>query len=374
MCCLSHTLATKMVIFHDEFHFEKSCYKIKQFPCLKNPIRSQKLSHRNNANQAPLIVHCFRNRFAYDQMVWRNLMLQLFSKLSTFIFIIFLGYACKRMKLFKREDAVMFGKISLYVTLPAALLSNADQVVLNIESLLLISIGILANLTVLTAGYLAAGKKDPVRQAGLMLNCGGYNIGNFSFPFVYLMFGTAGTSYLLLVDSGNAIVGLGLSYLIASAVANPHQKISWKFGLKKLFSSIPFDVYVLLLTLAAFHIKVPDFILSTASTIGGANSFVALFMIGLLLEFQMPMSEVKDAAKVILVRLLVNIALGTLVYGFFPIPELAKKIVMIALLSPVPSVVPIYASMIGYDRPLTAITSTVTAMESIVLFSAISLL
>ncbi|WRK55626.1 hypothetical protein SD457_13275 [Coprobacillaceae bacterium CR2/5/TPMF4] len=47
-------------------------------------------------------------------------------------------------------------------------------------------------------------------------------------------------------DVGNALMGLGGTFAIASSVVNKQEKLSVSNVCKKLFSSIPFDVYIII--------------------------------------------------------------------------------------------------------------------------------
>ena len=61
---------------------------------------------------------------------------------------------------------------------------------------------------------------------------------------------------------------------------------SFKTVAKKLFSSIPFCTYIILFFLSLFHIAIPTQILTVTSIAGNANAFLAMLMIGILLEIK----------------------------------------------------------------------------------------
>ena len=67
-----------------------------------------------------------------------------------------------------------------------------------------------------------------------------------------------GVAYLCMFDVGNSIMCLGGSYAFAGSVASSNQKLTPKTVIKKLFSSIPFDVYLLIFVLALFKISIPS--------------------------------------------------------------------------------------------------------------------
>ena len=101
-------------------------------------------------------------------------------------------------------------------------------------------------------------------------------IGNFVLPFVQAFFPGMGVAYLCMFDVGNALMGLGGTFAIASSVVSSEQKLSVSNVIKKLFSSIPFDVYIVIFFLALFKIKIPAPILSITDFIGAGNGFLAM--------------------------------------------------------------------------------------------------
>ena len=138
-----------------------------------------------------------------------------------------------------------------------------------------------------------------------------------------------------------------------------------KTVIKKLFSSIPFDVYLLIFVLALFKISIPQPILSVASFIGAGNGFLAMFMIGLLLEVKINPSEMKIVLKTLLIRVLFGAILMSIVYFIVPIPMLAKKIVILAMAAPITTVSAVFSKNIGYHRDAPAISSSLSIIISI---------
>ena len=182
-------------------------------------------------------------------------------------------------------------------------------------------------------------------------------------PFVQSFFPGMGVAYLCMFDVRNSIMCLGGSYALAGSVASSNQKLTPKTVIKKLFSSIPFDVY--LLVLALFKISIPQPILSVASFIGAGNGFLAMFMIGLLLEVKINPSEMKIVLKTLLIRVLFGAILMSIVYFIVPIPMLAKKIVVLAMAAPITTVSAVFSKNIGYHRDAPAISSSLSIIISI---------
>ena len=67
-------------------------------------------------------------------------------------------------------------------------------------------------------------------------------------------------------DAGNSIMCTGGTYALAKTVSGETQKRGLGGFLKTLFSSVPFDVYILMLVLAFLNIGIPEFVVTVSST------------------------------------------------------------------------------------------------------------
>ena len=102
-----------------------------------------------------------------------------------------------------------------------------------------------------------------------------------------------------------------------------------------------------------------------ASFIGAGNGFLAMFMIGLLLEVKINPLEMKIDLKTLLIRVLFGAILMSIVYFIVPIPMLAKKIVVLAMAAPITTVSAVFSKNIGYHRDAPAISSSLSIIISI---------
>lgn len=300
-------------------------------------------------------------------------MLAIIGKICIYILIILLGWLLKKSGRLSKKDARLIGVIIVNLTLPAALIRNADSIVIGSELPLLFCFGVLANVIGLAGGYLLNhGKREP-KTAAMMLTVSSYNIGAVLLPFVEMFFPGTGVAYLCMFDVGNAIMGLGISYSISKAVSNPSSKLTGKSIFKTLLSSVPFMTYLVLFAMACFHLQMPSFILATANTIGSANGFLAMLMIGLLLEFNLPTERMKEILGVCAVRYGINLVLMLVIF-LLPFGTLfMKMIVMLCLASPVASASVVYILECGYKGDLTGTVSTVSILISLSLIIMIIL-
>ncbi len=106
----------------------------------------------------------------------------------------------------------------------------------------------------LAAGYFLARKKSKKEKAFYMMNTSGYNIGAFTMPFVQSFLSPFCMVAACMFDVGNAIMCTGGSYALLSSTLLQEGKQRGRAAsfFKKLFSSVSFDAYLLLLVLSFF--------------------------------------------------------------------------------------------------------------------------
>lgn len=292
-------------------------------------------------------------------------MFDVLIKSLTFILIVVIGYTLKKVDVLKKSDANVVATIIMNITLPCALLTSANGIELDATILILIAIGIISNVVMMIIGYIASIKDDAKMKGAFMINTSGYNIGNFVLPFVQSFFPGMGVVYLCSFDIGNALMGLGMTYAVADHVASGENHFDIKELFKKLFSSIPFDVYVLIFILAIFKLQIPSPILTIASTIGAGNSFLAMLMIGLMLEIKVSPLEAKNVFKILGLRIVGTIVVSLLTL-LLPIPLLAKEIMIMAYCAPLSTVSAVFTRKIGYQGDMSATANSLSILVSVV--------
>ena len=288
-------------------------------------------------------------------------MFDVLIKALGFVIVIVIGFLLKQFRILKKEDGYTLATIIMNVTLPCALFSNANGITINGAMIVLILMGIILNVLMVAIGYFVSNGKSATTRAAYMINCSGYNIGNFVLPFVQAFFPGMGVAYLCMFDVGNALMGLGGTFAIASSVVSSEQKLSVSNVIKKLFSSIPFDVYIVIFFLALFKIKIPAPILSITDFIGAGNGFLAMLMIGLLLEIKISHDDFKDLISILSYRLLGNMLLMALCFFLLPLPLLAKKILIIALAAPISTV----SAVFKYEGEVAAVANSLSILIGI---------
>ena len=300
-------------------------------------------------------------------------MFDILIKASGFILIIILGFTLKTKGLCTREHGSFLSTIIMNITLPCSLLSSINN--LEITPVLLIALvcGFLGNVITNFTGYLIQRKESPMTKALSMINSSGYNIGTFTLPFVQSFFPASLISYVCLFDTGNALMCLGGTYTAASSVVSSDEKQSFKTVAKKLFSSIPFCTYIVLFFLSLFNLAIPEQILSITKIAGNANPFLAMLMIGILLEIKLDLSQIKMIKKILLNRYIVTIILALIVYFVLPIDLMIKKMIILCLFSPVSSVAPVFSNRLGSRSPVPSAINSLSIIISIIIMTVLIL-
>lgn len=292
--------------------------------------------------------------------------MEVLAKALAFILIIVLGYLLKKKGFFHASDFYLISKIVIRITLPAAIVSNFSRITMDNSLLFMVVIGLAANIVMVSVGYLINAGKSKEAKAFDMLNLSGYNIGNFTLPFVQSFLGPIGFATTSLFDAGNAVMCTGVTYTLASMVIGKGDKPSVKNILKSLFSSLPFDAYIIMTVLAILRIPLPSVITSFAATVGGANAFLALLMIGIGFEIHMEKDKVSTMVKLMVLRYGTAVLFALGAYFLLPFPLEVRQALAIVSFGPVSSVSPAFTGKLEGDVELSSAVNSLSIVLSIV--------
>lgn len=292
--------------------------------------------------------------------------LEVLTKALAFILIIVMGYLLKKKGFFHASDFYLISKIVIRITLPAAIVSNFSRITMDNSLLLMVVIGLAANIVMVALGYLINAGKGREAKAFDMLNLSGYNIGNFTLPFVQSFLGPVGFATTSLFDAGNAVMCTGVTYTLASMVIGKGDKPSVKNILKSLFSSLPFDAYIIMTVLAILRIPLPSVVTSFAATVGSANAFLALLMIGIGFEIHMEKDKISTIAKLMTLRYGTAVLFALGAYFLLPFPLEVRQALAIVSFGPVSSVSPAFTGKLDGDVELSSAVNSLSIVLSIV--------
>lgn len=287
------------------------------------------------------------------------------TRAGCFVAIIVMEYVLRRRNFFGEEAFGVLSKITLKITLPAAIISSFTGKEIDFNLLVLGFIGFGGGVIYMLLGYFLNQKRGKEQQAFEILNMSGYNIGNFTLPFVQSFLGPVGVIATSLFDTGNAAICLGGSYGIASMVKDG-QKFSIVKVLKTVTKSVAFDCYVLMILMQLFRIPIPGPIVSFAGIIGNANAFVAMLMIGVGFKLSGDMSQKKSIIRILTVRYSVAAVISAACYFLLPFSVEVRSALAILPFSPIGSAAPAFTKDLGGDTGLASAVNSISIVISIV--------
>ena len=295
------------------------------------------------------------------------------TKACTMVGIIILGYFLKSIGFLDKEHFRTLSKLSISVTLPCVIIGKFSQFTMDYAFLIFIFIGLGLNLLTNAFGYLVGSKGGNASRAFYMVNLSGFNVGAFTLPFVQNFMGAEGIVAACLFDCGNSMMCTGGTYALASSVAAKGERQSLKAFLKKLFSSIPLDTYLIMLVLCMLNIHLPQPVLSFASTIAGANSFLAMIVIGIGFEWKLKRDQIKATGICLAFRYSFSTVLALLFYHFLPFSQEVREAMVLIAFAPLSALCPVYTQWCGGDESLASTINSLTILISSVILTLLLL-
>ncbi len=299
-------------------------------------------------------------------------MLDILTRAGSFVAIIILGYVLKLIGFFKQEDFTILSRITIRITLPAAIITSFASKEIDMSLLSLGLLGLSGGLLYVLLGFVCNQKASREDRAFAMLNLAGYNIGTFVLPFAQSFLGPMGVIAASLFDTGNSMVCLGGAYSLAAMVKDG-SGFSIKRILRSLFRSVPFVCYVVILTMKLFHIPTPELVISCAGIIGNANAFMAMLMIGVGLNLKWKRSQLTTIFKMLALRYGLGGTLAAIYYFVLPLPVEVRQALVILAVSPIGSATAGFTAElkgdVGMSSALTSITIIISILLTILLLS-----
>ena len=300
-------------------------------------------------------------------------MLDILIRAGSFVAVILLGYFLKKIGFFKQEDFTILSRITIRITLPAAIITSfaGKQIDMALLSLVLLAIG--CGLLYMAMGFFLNRKKSREERAFAILNLPGYNIGTFVIPFAQSFLGPMGVVATSLFDTGNAVICLGGAFSVASMVKDGSGFSVKRIG-KALVRSVPFVTYVLMLLLNLVHLPVPGFVLSCAGIIANANAFMAMLMIGVGFKLEGDRSQIRTIVRMLSIRYGIATVLALIFYFVLPFELEIRQALVILAFSPIGSAVPGFTGEmkgdVGLSSALNSLAIVISIVITVILLSA----
>lgn len=300
-------------------------------------------------------------------------MQEILTRAGCFVAIIVIGYVLRRVNFFKEEDFNVLSKIVVKITLPAAIVSSFAGKEIDPSMLTIALIGLGGGLIYMIWAYLVNRRDGREQQAFAIVNTCGYNIGNFTLPFVQSFLGPIGVITTSLFDVGNACICLGGAYGIAS-VLKGGGKFSIGKILKALVKSVAFDCYIIMVVMNLANIPVPSPVVSLAEIIGNGNAFIAMLMIGVGFKLGGDRRQMGAVIKILAMRYTVAFVLALGCYFLLPFSLEMRQALVILVFSPIASAAPAFTAELKSDVGLASAVNSISILCSIVIIMIILLI
>ena len=282
-----------------------------------------------------------------------------------YVVLLFAGYGFKKAGIFKVEDTDFLKKVILYLTMPAMAVNGLKDLELQPSFLWCFLVGFGTSTILMLVGMAATRKKSPEEKVMYLFNFNTYNIGNFAIPFLTGLLSTDGFAALCLFDIGVAIYLYGIDYSLAEAVKGGKSRFSLKFLLKKIFTSPITDMYLLMILLAALHLRLPEPVLKLASVMGNANAFLAMLSIGILFELKLDRKNLREMVKFFALRYGTILVIMAGVILFIPFSPDIRQAICVLLAAPVASIAPLLTQNAGGDGAKAAQINSISILLGI---------
>ena len=297
-------------------------------------------------------------------------MQDILTRAGSFVAIILLGYFMKKIGVFKDEDFSVLSKVVIRVTLPAAIVTSFAGKQIDPALLSIVLLGMGGGIVYILIAFLINSRSTKEKKAFEILNLPGYNIGNFTMPFVQSFLGPTGVIVTSLFDTGNAFVCLGGSFGVASMVKDG-TRFSVKRIVKALSRSVPFVTYILMMLLNLIQISLPDPIINFAQIIANGNAFLAMFMIGVGFKLGGDRSQIGQIVRILAIRYSVATVLALLFWFVLPFSAEIRMPLVILAFSPIGSAVPPFTAELKGDVGLSSAINSMAIIISIVIIVAL---
>lgn len=300
-------------------------------------------------------------------------MQEILTRAGCFVAIIVIGYVLRKIQFFGEDAFKVLSKVVLKITLPAAIVSSFAEKEIDPSMFAIALLGLGGGIVYMSVAYginLRAGKE---KQAFEVLNTSGYNIGNFTMPFVQSFLGPVGVITTSLFDMGNSFICLGGAYSVASIIKG-NGKFSLKTILKSLTRSVAFDCYIIMAVLSILNIRLPSPVISLAEIIGNANAFTAMLMIGVGFKLSGEKSQIGDILRILLVRYGIAFAFAMGCYFLLPLSLEIRQALTILVFSPIASAAPPFTEELKGDVGLSSAVNSISIVCSIIFIVLILLI
>ena len=162
---------------------------------------------------------------------------------------------------------------------------------------------------------------------------------------------------LIMFDIGNAIV---------TAARHAGAQHSSRF-----FSSISFDIHMLMLVFMFLHITIPQPIVTIITPFANANAFCAMAMIGLMMEIPDNRKDKVELGKAIAWRMAFGAIIAVAAWFLLPFDMRIREIIVLGSFAPITIFSTKFTDSLTSNAKLAGFSLTVTAIISLVVMTVL---
>ncbi len=293
-----------------------------------------------------------------------------------YIVIFISGYILKKTGYFKVDDSKVLSKIVLNIVLPAVAVNSFVGENPPPSYFLLSVFGIVCASIPIIIVILLTKKMTLPTRAPTIINTAGFNVGAFSIPFVQAIFASQGVVVACMFDAGNALIMTGGSYAIVSTVlgvggdGSPQSAKDVTVSIvKRLFKSIPFSTYIVVMIFLALEIEIPMIVGEFTGPIANAGGFLSMLMLGIMFEIRFEAQFIKSAIFIIISRLVFSTIFSvSLFFLTEPIFDLqTRQVLAMILFAPSGSFSPVFTRLCNGDEELSSFAASLSIFISTVI-------
>ncbi|KAB7790415.1 AEC family transporter [Bifidobacterium leontopitheci] len=321
-----------------------------------------------------------------------------------FLLIIFAAYLVKRAGLFRPRDYRVMQVVVFDFTLPAAVVVSFATSPHHLSMLLISLFSLVFGAVPVLLLYLTTRRRPVADRAFLMLNCSGFNVGNFCFPVIQAFMGPSALVTASMFDIGNSVIvtagsnvmttsllHIDMNHTLAeqhagSAPTLPYQRPADRDArrlarrakarqiARGFLTSVPFDVYMLMIVVMVFGLTIPSFVPTLLQPVADANSFCSVFMVGMLMDLPRTRKDVLDVVQVLGWRLPLGVVFAACCWFLLPFDVTVRKAAVMLSLAPTAVFSTLFTDRVLGNARLAGFTLATSAIIAIVLMTGVNFL
>nr|WP_196779116.1 permease [Bifidobacterium choloepi] len=322
--------------------------------------------------------------------------------------VIVAGYLFKRCGKFGPRDYRIVQEALFNLVLPCAIVYSFSTREHDLSLLWITLFGFVAAFLPVVIQYFASKRMPVANRAFFMLNASGFNIGCFVFPVAQAFFGPAAIVPAAMFDIGNSLMVAGGTNVMTQTMLHikpgrtlgeqieeehadpeaptlprvrPHDRDARRLErvallknvVRGFVSSVPFDCYVVMVLFMVFGWHLPAAIVTAIEPLSDANAFLAMLMVGMLMELPSSKADVVAVLRVLGWRLPLGILFAVAAWFLLPFDPATREVVMLCCLAPIPVFSTLFTDQVIGNARLAGFTLSLTAVISLVLMTCVNL-